>query len=124
MVNLVVDTSGFVEEAAQCHLPGLPVQRIGRLLELDAIEQALNIAGDRVRSHNERGVQRMDVFAGHRTLGMADKRRDRHLCKAEVVPDAGKAVTQDVRRHFRQRRLLKQLIPMIGEAAERTVCHS
>jgi hypothetical protein len=43
----------------------------------------------------------MDVFARHRTLGMADQGRDGHLGKTEIVGDAREAVTQDVRRDIR-----------------------
>jgi len=41
-----------------------------------------------------------DVFARHRTFGMADQSRDGHLGKAEIVGDAREAVTEDVRRHI------------------------
>jgi hypothetical protein len=34
----------------------------------------------------------MDVFARHRTLGMADQSRDRHLGKTEIVGDTREAV--------------------------------
>jgi hypothetical protein len=35
----------------------------------------------------------MDVFARHRTLGVAHERRDGSLGEAEIIGDAGKAVT-------------------------------
>jgi len=66
------------------------------LLELNAVQEPLNVARDRVRSHDERCVKRMEIFARHRTLGMADQSRDRHLGKAEIVSDAREAVARDV----------------------------
>ncbi len=52
---------------------------------------------------------------------MADQSRDRHLGKTEIVGDAREAVTQDVRRHIRQRGVFKELLPMVRETAERVV---
>jgi hypothetical protein len=63
----------------------------------------------------------MDVFARHRTLGMADQSGDRHLGKAEIVGDAREAVTQDVGSHIGERGLLEEMLAMVREAAERVV---
>jgi hypothetical protein len=65
------------------------------------VKESLNVARDRARSHDERCVERMNIFACYRTLGMADQGGDGHLGKAEIVGDARKAVAQDVRRNIR-----------------------
>src|ERR1700738_311669 len=85
-----------LQEAGQGGFSRVAVQRVGSLPELDAVKQPLNVARDRVRSHDERGIKRMDVFACHRTLGMAHERRDGHLGKTEIVGDTREAVTEDV----------------------------
>src|SRR5213080_1986932 len=36
--------------------------RVGGLLELDAVKQFLNVAGNRIRSHDEHCIKRMDVY--------------------------------------------------------------
>ena len=46
------------------------VKGIGGLLEFLAVQQALNIPGDGVGCHDERVVQRMDIFTGYRAVGM------------------------------------------------------
>ncbi len=72
------------------------VQRVGGLLELGAIEQPFNLAGDGVCGHNER-VKRVDVFACHRAFGIPNQCRD-HFGKAEIVGDTCEAVAQNVGR--------------------------
>src|SRR4030088_3127305 len=63
----------------------------------------------------------MDVFARHRTLGVAHKRRDGYFGEAEIIGDTGEAVTQDVRRHIRWRGVLEEMLPMVRKAAKRVV---
>jgi hypothetical protein len=87
------------------------------LPELDPIKKSPNVARDRVRSHDERRVKRMDVFACHRTLGMADQGRDGYVGKTEIVGDAREAMTQDVGIAG----VLDEVLPMVREAAERVV---
>ena len=36
-------------------------------------------------------VSSVNIFARHRTFGVADQRGDRHLGEAEIVGDAGKS---------------------------------
>lgn len=45
--SVVVASLAFLKEARERRLPGVPIQRVGGLLELDAIEQALNVASNR-----------------------------------------------------------------------------
>ena len=77
--------------------PGQPFENHGParggLLKLNAVKQTLNVAGYRVRSHDERGVKRMDVLGRHRAFGMAHQSCDGYLGKAEVVGDAREAMT-------------------------------
>jgi hypothetical protein len=54
------------------------------LLELNAVKQPLNIARDRIRGHDERGIKRMNVFACYRAFSMTDKRRDSYLSEAKI----------------------------------------
>jgi hypothetical protein len=49
---------GSLQEASQGGLARISVQRVGGLRELNAVKQALNVARDRVRGHDERGVKR------------------------------------------------------------------
>ncbi len=60
--------SGLAEEKRERRLSGIAIKSIGGLLEFDPIEQSLNVAGDRVGRHDERGIERVDVVAGHRSL--------------------------------------------------------
>ena len=91
------------------------------MLEFLPVERALNVASDRVCSHDEGRVERVDIFAGDGTFGVADQRRDRHLGEAEIVADARKTMSQDVARDIRERRALEDLLPMVRETAERIV---
>ena len=52
---------------------------------------------------------------------MTDQRGDGDLGEAEIVCDAGEAVTQDVRRYICQRRVPENLPPVIGESAKGVV---
>jgi hypothetical protein len=71
---------------------GITIQRVSRLLELDALKQPLDITGDSICGHDAGGVERVDILAGDRTFGVANQRRDGHLGEAEVVGDAREAV--------------------------------
>ena len=81
----------------------------------------MNVAGDRIGGHDERRVECVNIFARHRTFGVADQRGDRHLGEAEIVGDAGKAVAQDVRGDTDERAVCEDLLPMVREATERIV---
>ena len=56
------------EEPLERRFPGIAVQRIGRLLEFDAVKQPLDVTGYSVCGHYQSRINRMDVLAGHRTL--------------------------------------------------------
>jgi hypothetical protein len=83
-----------LQETGQRGFSRVSVQGVGSLLEFNSVKESLNGASDRIGGHDERGIKRMDVFARHRTFGMADQGRDGHLCKAEIVGDAREAVTR------------------------------
>ena len=89
---------GLAQETSKRRLPRVAVKGVGGLLEFDPVEQALNVTGDRVRRHDQRGIKRMNVLARNRSLRMTDKGRDRDLREPEIVRDAGEAVPQDMRR--------------------------
>src|SRR5690606_5666571 len=114
-------TSGLLEKACECDFARGSIQRIGGLLEFDPIEQTLNIAGDRVCRHDERGIERMYVVAGHRSFRVAYQRGDRDLRETEIVRDAGEAVAQNVRRHISKRGTPEDFPPVVRETAERVV---
>ena len=109
------------QEAIKRALREIAIERVGGLLELLPVKQALNVAGDRVRGHDQGRVERVDVFAGDGALGVADQGRDRHLGEAEIVADAREAVSQDVGRDIGERRVLEDLLPVVRETAERVV---
>lgn len=52
-----------------------------------AVEKDLDVAGDRVRHHDERRIERMDGFTRDRVFGLADEGRDRHLCEPPIIAD-------------------------------------
>lgn len=56
------------KEAGKCRLPGIPIERLGGVGELDAIQRALNVARDAVGRHDQGGVHGVDVAAGYRAL--------------------------------------------------------
>ncbi len=58
---LPILAGGFAEEPSERCLPGSAVERVSGLLELLPIQQALNVAGDRIRRHDEGCVERVDV---------------------------------------------------------------
>lgn len=84
--------SGLAEEKRERRLSGIAIERVGSLFELDPVEQSLDVTGDGVGSHDEGGVDCMNILARHGTLGVADQRSDRHLGEPEIVGDAGEAV--------------------------------
>ncbi len=63
-------THSFAQETSKRRLPRVAVKGVGGLLEFDAIEKALEIAGYRVSGHDEGGIERMDVFARDRAFGV------------------------------------------------------
>jgi hypothetical protein len=103
----------FPHELRQCRFSGFMIERIGRLLILDAVEQALNVTRDRVGGQHQHGVQCVDVFAGHRPFGMAQERGDGDFCEAKVVGNAGEAVTQDVWCDVGKRCAADEFVPMV-----------
>jgi hypothetical protein len=58
-------SDGLFQEPCKRGLSGVAVERVGRLLELFAVEQALNITRDGVGGHDEGRVERVDILAGH-----------------------------------------------------------
>lgn len=58
---------------------------VGGLLELDAIEQALNVASNRVGRDDEGRVDGVDVIARDRPLGVTDESGDGDLREPEIV---------------------------------------
>src|SRR5436309_2123891 len=88
----------FAKEAGQRRLPGVAIKCIGCLFEFDSVEQALDVTRDRIRRHDQCGIERMNILARNRSLRVTDKGRDCDLGKPEIVRDAGKAVPQYMRR--------------------------
>jgi hypothetical protein len=89
---------GVAQETSKRRLPRVAVKGVGGLLEFDAVKQALDVARDRIRSHDKRRIKRMNVLARDRALRVTNKGRDRDLGEPEVVRDACEAVPQYVRR--------------------------
>jgi hypothetical protein len=85
---------GLAQETSKRRLPRVAVKGVGSLLEFDAVEQTLDVARDRIRSHDKRGIKRMNVLACDRALRVTNKGRDRDLGEPEVVRDACEAVPQ------------------------------
>ena len=54
----------LLKEASECSAARVTVYGVGRLLELDTVEQALDVTGDRVSGHDERCIERVNVVAG------------------------------------------------------------
>jgi hypothetical protein len=92
-VNLA---DGVAKETGKRRLTRIAIERISSLFELDAVEQSLDVARDRISRHDERRIERMDIFTRDRHLRVANEGRDRDLCEAEVIRDACKAVPQHV----------------------------
>lgn len=63
----------------------------------------------------------MDVLARDRPFGVPDESRDRNLGESEVVRNACEAVPQYMRCDIGERRIAEDLLPMIGETAERVI---
>ncbi len=49
----------LLQEASECCAARVTVYGVGRLLELDPVEQALDVTGDRVSGHDERCIERV-----------------------------------------------------------------
>ena len=86
--------------------------------ERNAIQQTLNVASDAVGGHDERGVDGVDIAAGHRSARMPNQGGDGCLGEPKIIADAGEAVPQDMRGDAREFRILEQLCPLPREAAE------
>lgn len=68
---------GFDQEKIKRRSARVTIHGVGRLLELDALQQPLDVAGDGVGGHNQRCVHAMDVVARYGALGVeADMPRD------------------------------------------------
>ena len=63
----------FLQEAHERRFPGASIKRVGSLLEFHPIEQALDVTGDRIRSHEQGCIERVNVFARYRTLRMSER---------------------------------------------------
>ena len=64
---------GVAQETSKRRLPRVAVKGVGGLLEFDAVEQALDVARDRIRSHDKRRIKRMNVLARDRALRVTNK---------------------------------------------------
>lgn len=67
------------------------------MLENGAVKQSSDVSRKSVRSHDEGGIQNVNIFAGDSALRVTHQRRDGDFGKSEVVADAGETVTQNVR---------------------------
>lgn len=95
---------------------------MGSLLELLSVQQALNVARNSVCRHDERVVQRVDIFAGDRAIGMAEEGGDRDLAQTEVIGDAGEAVSKDMGGDALQVCRCEEFFPLPGEICKRRLC--
>lgn len=108
----------FAEEAGKCRFTGIAIESVGSLPKLDSVEQPLDVARDSIGSHDEGGIQCVDILARDRSLRVTDKCRDRDLSESKVVRDACKAVAQHMRGDVGERRIVENLFPIVGKAAE------
>lgn len=116
--GIVSRAAHHLKETSQSRLPGPTVERIRRLLELHAVKEAFDVTGDRIGRHDQRRVQRMNIFAGDGASRVTDQRRDRGLRKPQVVGYTRKTMSKDMRRDIHQGRVPENLLPVIGETAE------
>lgn len=70
----IADVSGY-----ESGLPRNTIKRVGNLLELNPVEQPLNVTRDRIRGHNQGGVERMDIIARDQSLRTAAQGGDGDL---------------------------------------------
>lgn len=80
------------EEVSKRRLPGTPIERIRGAGEGYPVEQALDVSGDAVRRHDERGVDGVDVAARHRSSRVSNQSGDRGLGEPKIVADTCEAV--------------------------------
>lgn len=64
------------KEVGKRRFPRTSIERIGGLTESDAVPQPLNVSGDTVGRHDERGVDGVDVTTCHRPTRMFDQAGD------------------------------------------------
>ena len=82
IADLLATVQMLQEHSLHCACSRVTVQRVGFARKFYTIQEALNVARDGVRRHDQRCIDRVDILACDGALCMAEKRRDRRLSEA------------------------------------------
>lgn len=94
------------------------IQSVGSVSELDAVKEALDIACNCIRSHDEDAVNRVDVLARNRSRRMADECSNRAFCEAKIIRRAGEAMPKNVGGKIGNPGSAKDPVPMVWKASK------